>query len=89
MTPNTTKGANDERAALLTEAGELILTSAFLRYLAPLSESEQAAFETYVAHHGQEDDFIDTLVVVYPDFAPILDAEIAAFLVKKETDIVL
>ncbi len=83
MTPNTTEASKEERAALLAEAGELILTSAFMRFLAPLTEAEQAAFETYVAEHGAEEGFIDTLCAQYPDFAPILEAEIEAML-KRE-----
>ncbi len=79
-----TQHNSDEQSELLTEVSQLVLESAFMRYLALRSEEDQASFEVFVTAHGQDDGFIDTLLATYPDFRPILEAETRALLGTKK-----
>lgn len=83
MTYTTKETEELENDPLVAEVGELVLESAFMRYLVAKSDEEQQAFMTFVTERAAHDEFIEELIVQYPDFAPILTAEIDALLLKK------
>lgn len=84
-TINETTAREDD--TLIAEVGELVLESAFMQYLVAKTDEEQLAFTTFVKEHAAHDEFIDELIAQYPDFAPVLTAEIDTLLLKKDAQV--
>jgi hypothetical protein len=72
----------EEQAAFLDEVGGLIMESAIVRFLADAPEPVQEAFAEYVAAHGDEEQFLQNVLQVFPEFTTVMAEEIQAF----ETD---
>lgn len=59
------------------EVGALVFESALMQYLALADENETAKFESYIEAHAADDDFLENLCTVYPDFGKIILDEMA------------
>jgi hypothetical protein len=67
------------REAIINRFGHDILTKAVGNFLAEQGEWEQAAFETWVEEHANEDTMLEQMVTLYPGFGRCLVTEILDF----------
>jgi len=73
----------DEQAIFLSDIGDLVLESAFLRLVADLTPDQESALDHYLETEPKSEVLMEYLFTHYTEFEKILDEEIMAF--KEES----
>lgn len=77
----------EEKMEFLDGVGSVIMESAFLRFLATQEEEIVESFQKALENANEDEQSLETLMEQYPDFAQVLEEEVAAF--KQEAVAVL
>lgn len=64
-----------EEEAFAGEVGELVFQSALLQFLATLDEEASKGLEDFVEANGGDEDFMEKLFALYPEFEDVLKLE--------------
>lgn len=64
-----------EEEAFAEEVGELVFQSALLQFLATLDEEASKGLEDFVEKTAGDEDFMEKLFILYPEFEDVLKLE--------------